>query len=85
MSDLKTQFEQATQDAKELPSRPDNDALLKLYGLYKQATAGDNNTKKPGFTDFVGKAKWDAWDKLRGQTSDQVMQSYIDLVNQLKG
>ena len=62
-----------------------DDTLLKLYALYKQATTGDVNTKRPGAMDFVGRAKWDAWDGHKGQTTDQAMQNYIDLVNSLKG
>jgi diazepam-binding inhibitor (GABA receptor modulating acyl-CoA-binding protein) len=85
MSDLKTQFEQAAADSKTLAARPDNTIMLKLYSLYKQATVGDVNTKRPGMMDFVGRAKWDAWDALKGQTTDQAMQNYIDLVNSLKG
>ena len=85
MSDLKTQFEQATADSKTLTTRPDNTVMLKLYALYKQATTGDVNTKRPGAMDFVGRAKWDAWDGLKGQTPDQAMQNYVDLVNSLKG
>lgn len=85
MSDLKAQFEQAARESTELPSRPDNNTLLQIYALYKQASVGDVNTKRPGMTDFVGRAKWDAWDALKGQTPDQAMQSYVDLVNSLKG
>ncbi|MCS6825028.1 MAG: acyl-CoA-binding protein [Caldilinea sp.] len=84
MSDLKTQFEQAAREATELPSRPDNQSLLQLYALYKQATVGDVNTKRPGMTDFVGRAKWDAWEKLKGMTVEEAMKAYIDLVWRLK-
>ncbi len=85
MSDLKSQFEQAARESTELRPRPDNQTLLQLYALYKQATVGDVNTKRPGLTDFVGRAKWDAWEKLKGQSPEQAMQAYIDLVNKLKG
>jgi acyl-CoA-binding protein len=85
MADLKATFEQASQDAQNLPQRPDNPTMLQLYALYKQATVGDVNTKRPGMTDFVGRAKWDAWEKLKGRTADQAMQDYIDLVTRLKG
>jgi diazepam-binding inhibitor (GABA receptor modulator, acyl-CoA-binding protein) len=84
MADLKAQFEAAAQEAQKLPSRPDNDALLKLYAFYKQSTAGDVSGGRPGFTDFVGRAKYDAWAKLKGTTKDAAMQSYIDLVASLK-
>ncbi len=84
MADLKTQFEQAAQDSQNLPSRPDNNTMLQLYSLYKQATVGDVNTKRPGMTDFIGRAKWDAWEKLKGTTQDQAMEQYVALVNQLK-
>ena len=72
------------QDSQNLPQRPDNNTMLQLYALYKQATVGDVNTKRPGMTDFVGRAKWDAWEKLKGTTQDQAMQEYVDLVNRLK-
>ena len=85
MSDLKTQFEQAARESTELSTRPDNQTMLQLYALYKQATTGDIDTKRPGMTDFVGRAKWDAWEKLKGQSIEQAMQAYIDLVNKLKG
>jgi acyl-CoA-binding protein len=85
MSDLKLQFEQAAQQAKALPARPDNETMLKLYSLYKQATTGDVSGKRPGFTDFVGRAKYDAWAALRGNSPDEAMRAYIDLVNKLSG
>jgi acyl-CoA-binding protein len=85
MSDLKAQFEQASRDSTELPTRPDNQTLLQIYALFKQATVGDVNTKRPGMTDFVGRAKWDAWEKLKGASTEEAMQAYIDLINQLKG
>jgi diazepam-binding inhibitor (GABA receptor modulator, acyl-CoA-binding protein) len=56
---------------------------LKLYALYKQATAGDNAEKKPGFGDMVGRAKWDAWNGLKGTGNDDAMQQYIDLIASL--
>ncbi len=80
MSDLKTAFEQAAQDVKSLPERPDNDALLRLYALYKQATEGDVSGEKPGFFDFVGTAKYEAWAKLTGTGREEAMQKYVDLV-----
>ena len=64
MSDLKTRFEQALADSKNLPERPDNMTLLQIYALYKQASEGDASGKRPGFTDMVGRAKWDAWKEV---------------------
>jgi len=83
-ADLKAKFEKASEDVKKLKERPDNDTLLKLYALYKQATEGDNETKKPSFTDMVARAKWDAWDKLNGTSPDEAKQLYIDLIESLK-
>lgn len=83
MSDLKAQFEAAVANSKNLTERPDNATLLKLYALYKQASAGDNAEPKPGFSDMVARAKWDAWDKLKGKTADEAMQQYIDLIESL--
>ena len=85
MSDLKTQFEKAAQEAQKLPKKPDNDTLLRLYAFYKQATVGDVSGKRPGFMDMVGQAKYDAWAKAKGTSKDAAMQAYIDLVNKLKG
>lgn len=83
MSDLNTQFEVAARDVKTLKKQPDNDTLLELYSLYKQATAGDASGKRPGFTDPVGRAKYDAWTKKKGMAPDAAKQAYIDLVNRL--
>lgn len=83
MSYLKARFETAVANSKKLAERPDNATLLKIYGLYKQATAGDNTEKKPGFSDMVGRAKWDAWNGFKGASSDDAMQQYIDLIESL--
>ncbi|HJV63974.1 MAG TPA: acyl-CoA-binding protein [Albitalea sp.] len=84
MADLKARFEQAVAESKQLPEKPDNMTLLKIYALYKQATAGDVDGKRPGFTDMVGRAKWDAWNELKGQSADEAQQAYIDLIESLK-
>lgn len=81
---LKDQFEAAVAGSKDLPERPDNATLLKLYALYKQGSAGDVDGKRPGFTDMVGRAKWDAWNELKGTSSDDAMQQYVDLIESLK-
>lgn len=85
MADLKTQFEQAAKDVHALPERPDNDTLLRLYALYKQGSEGDVSGAKPGFFDFVGTAKYEAWSKLKGTGSDDAKQKYVDLVKKLRG
>jgi diazepam-binding inhibitor (GABA receptor modulator, acyl-CoA-binding protein) len=82
---LQSQFDQAVADSKNLPERPDNMTLLKIYALFKQASAGDVDGKRPGFTDMVGRAKFDAWDALKGTSKDDAMQQYVDLINGLKG
>jgi len=84
MADLTAPFEQAVADSKSLPEKPDNMTLLKLYALYKQASSGDAEGKRPGFGDMVGRAKWDAWNALAGKSSDEAKQEYIDLVESLK-
>ncbi|HEY8359876.1 MAG TPA: acyl-CoA-binding protein [Ramlibacter sp.] len=83
MSDLKTDFEAAVASSKKLSERPDNSTLLKLYGLYKQATVGDNAEKKPGFSDMIGRAKWDAWNGFKGTSNDDAMRQYVELVRSL--
>jgi diazepam-binding inhibitor (GABA receptor modulator, acyl-CoA-binding protein) len=84
MAHLKAQFEAAMADSKNLAERPDNATLLKIYALYKQGSIGDNADKKPGFSDMVGRAKWDAWNGLKGTSSDDAMQQYVDLIEFLK-
>jgi diazepam-binding inhibitor (GABA receptor modulator, acyl-CoA-binding protein) len=83
MTDLKTRFEQAVGKSKQLAEKPDNVTLLKLYALYKQATIGDVEGKRPGFTDIVGRAKYDAWAAVKSTAHDGAMQDYIDLVDSL--
>jgi diazepam-binding inhibitor (GABA receptor modulating acyl-CoA-binding protein) len=85
MADLKAAFEQAVADSKKLPEKPDNMTLLKIYALYKQATEGDVEGKRPGFGDMVGRAKFDAWAGLKGKSADEAMQEYVDLIDELKG
>jgi len=83
MSDLKTRFEAAVANSKNLSERPDNATLLQLYALYKQASQGDPTEPRPGMSDMVGRAKWDAWSKLKGKASDEAMQEYIELIESL--
>ncbi len=83
MADLKAQFEQAQADVKKLEDDPGNAAKLKLYALFKQASAGDVDGKRPGMMDMVGRAKWDAWNEVKGMTSEAAMQAYIDYVDEL--
>ncbi len=85
MSDLNAAFEAAVANSKNLSERPDNATLLKIYALYKQGSIGDNTDKKPGFSDMVGRAKWDAWNGLKGTSQNDAMQQYVDLVKSLKG
>ena len=85
MSDLKSQFEQAAQDVQKLPKKPDDKTLLSLYAFYKQATAGDVQGNRPSGFDIVGKAKYDAWAKIKGATPEMAMQAYIELVKRLQG
>lgn len=82
--DLQARFEAAAAAAKSLPRRPDNDDMLAMYALYKQATTGDVSGERPGGFDFVGAAKFDAWTKLRGVAREDAMQRYIDKVESLQ-
>lgn len=84
MSDLQADFDRAVANSKNLSERPDNATLLKIYALYKQATEGDVSTSKPGFSDLVGRAKWDAWNGLKGTSQDDARQRYVDLIASLE-
>jgi acyl-CoA-binding protein len=85
MSDLNSRFEAAQANSRLLSERPDNPTLLKIYGLFKQATEGDNAAKRPSFSDVVGRAKWEAWSAHKGLSGDDARQKYIDLIESLRG
>ena len=86
MSDLKTRFDDAVNyiQTAEGDFKPSNEVKLEFYALYKQATEGDVSGKRPGMMDFVGRAKFDAWEKLKGMSGDDAMQKYIDKLAALK-
>lgn len=81
--DLKSEFEQAAVDIKNLSSRPSDDDLLQLYALFKQATDGDATGSKPGFFDLVGRAKFEAWEELSGTSAEDAMTKYVEKVRSL--
>ena len=81
---LKEKFEQAVSESKQLPEKPSNEILLKIYSLYKQATLGDITGDRPNGFDFINLAKYNAWESLRGKDSEEAMQEYVDLINSLK-
>ena len=84
MPDLASEFAAAADRVQLLPEKPDNAALLRLYALYKQGSTGDVSGKRPGMTDFVGRAKYDAWASLQGMPPDEAMRGYIDAVDELE-
>ncbi|WP_339607311.1 acyl-CoA-binding protein [uncultured Roseivirga sp.] len=77
-------FQNALKTVDTLTQRPSNEQLLKLYALYKQSTHGDNDTDRPGGFDFKAAAKYNAWENIKGQSKEEAMKAYIDLVNELK-
>jgi diazepam-binding inhibitor (GABA receptor modulator, acyl-CoA-binding protein) len=82
--ELQQQFDAAKEQTKSFTEKPDNETLLKLYSLYKQGAEGDINIEEPtNMFDFVGKAKYNAWNALKGTSKEAAMQSYIDLVNEI--
>jgi acyl-CoA-binding protein len=81
---LTEQFNQAQIDSKNLSERPDNLTLLKIYALFKQASQGDVVGDRPGMTDFVARAKFDAWAEFKGKSKEEAMQEYIDTIEDLK-
>jgi diazepam-binding inhibitor (GABA receptor modulating acyl-CoA-binding protein) len=85
MSTEKEAFEQAAVAAKSLPERPDDSTMLQLYALYKQGSAGDVEGEKPGFFDFVGVAKYEAWEKLKGTSQEDARDQYVGLIRKLGG
>jgi len=83
--ELRQQFDQAVSDSKSLSDRPSQGTLLQLYSLYKQASEGDINVEPHANPfDFVAKAKYEAWQSLKGKSRDEAMGEYIDLITKLK-
>ncbi len=85
MTELADQFKAAAEAVKTLPEKPGNDMLLRLYGLFKQGSEGDVTGSKPGLFDFKGAAKFEAWDKLKGTSTEKAMEDYVKLVKRLGG
>ncbi|MBL6990555.1 MAG: acyl-CoA-binding protein [Bacteriovoracaceae bacterium] len=81
---LKSEFKKASEDVKELETRPSNDTLLELYSLYKQGTDGDVKGKRPGMIDIKGRKKYDSWAKIAGMETKVAQQNYVDLVKKLQ-
>lgn len=84
MSDLKSTFETKSKEVSALSAQPDNTTMLSLYALFKQATKGDADGKRPGMMQMVARAKWDAWNERKGMSADAAMQAYVDLVQGLQ-
>ena len=84
MATLQEQFELAALEAKNLKKRPDNDTLLRMYGLYKQGSEGDVSGPPPGRFDFVASAKYQAWQKLEGTSPESAMKKYVALIESLQ-
>jgi acyl-CoA-binding protein len=80
VADLKAQFEKAQKDIKTIAKRPSNDDLLTLYSLFKQGSEGDVSSSRPGMLDMVGRAKFDAWQKLKGTGKEEAMKKYVEKV-----
>jgi len=78
-------FNTAAEEVKKLAAQPTNEEMLQVYALFKQASVGDCNTTRPGMLDMKGKAKWDAWDGMKGKASGDAEAEYITLVEELKG
>ncbi|XP_071960063.1 acyl-CoA-binding protein-like [Antedon mediterranea] len=77
-------FVKAAEEVKQLKQSPTDQEKLAIYALYKQATVGDTNTTRPGMIDFTGKAKWDAWNALKGKSKEEAETEYIQKVEELK-
>ena len=85
MADMKAQFQQAIKDVETLTKRPSNEDFLFLYAHFKQANVGDAKGDRPGMLDMVGRAKYDAWAKLKGTTTDAAMTQYVAKVKAMLG
>jgi diazepam-binding inhibitor (GABA receptor modulator, acyl-CoA-binding protein) len=88
MSDLKQRFEDVVAKVRSAPAdgpfQPDNSMKLRMYALYRQATDGDVQGKRPGMLDVVGRFKYDAWAGLKGMSSDEAMTQYVAEVERVE-
>lgn len=84
MDVIENNFQTSVRDINNLNSKPSEEELLKIYGLYKQSLFGDNNADRPGFFDFKAKKKWDSWTSEKGKTKTRAMMEYTEYVNMLK-
>ncbi|XP_005153005.1 acyl-CoA-binding domain-containing protein 7 [Melopsittacus undulatus] len=80
---LEADFNTAAEDVKKLKTRPTDEELKELYGLYKQATVGDINIECPGMLDLKAKAKWEAWNLKKGLSKEDAMKAYISKVKEM--
>lgn len=80
---MSAEFTKAAEDVKNLKTKPTDEEMLDLYGLFKQATVGDVNTARPGMLDFKGKAKWDAWEKRKGMANADAETQYVTVSKRL--
>ena len=85
MSGNSSEFEKAAADVRNLKQRPENEELLELYGLFKQATVGDCNTDRPGMFDMKGRAKWDKWNERKGMSKQDAEAKYIETAQAVVG
>ncbi|XP_034467976.1 acyl-CoA-binding protein homolog isoform X2 [Hippoglossus hippoglossus] len=77
------EFEKMAEDVKKVKTKPSDQELLDLYGLYKQSMVGDVNIGQPGMFDMKGKAKWNAWDSRKGMSKDDAMSAYITMAKEI--
>ncbi len=80
----KDEFDAAADRVQKLPKKPSDGEMLELYGLFKQATAGDVTGKRPGLLDVRGRAKHDAWEKRRGMSAEAARAAYVKVVERLE-
>ena len=78
---LAKHFEKAAEDIKKSTKKLSNDELKPIYGLYKQATVGDNTTDEPSFYQITEKGKWKAWNEHKGKSKDQAKHEYVKEVS----
>ena len=76
--DLLSNFQNVAIAVKKIKTKPSDEELLDLYGLYKQATVGNNMTDKPWMFDYEKLAKWGAWMKFFNLSTEDAQKKYID-------
>lgn len=62
------------------PMDTTDDVKLEFYKYFKQANAGDVVGTQPWAVQMEARAKWDAWNSVKGMTSEEAKAKYVEVL-----